>query len=52
MILLYYLDYEGCAAGIAGLLRDPEKMERLARTCRGRDYSNQQEVEKLYQIMG
>ena len=46
------MDNEGCAAGIAELLRDPEKMERLARACRSRDYSNQQEVEKLYQIMG
>ena len=46
------MDNEGCAAGIAGLLRDPAQMERLSQTCKSRDYSNRQEVEKLYQMMG
>ncbi|MDY4488037.1 MAG: glycosyltransferase [Candidatus Limivicinus sp.] len=46
------MDNEGCAAGIAGLLRDPAQMERLSQTCESRDYSNRQEVEKLYQMMG
>lgn len=46
------MDNEGCAEGIAALLRDPERMELLAGTCRSRDYSNGQEIEKLYQIVG
>lgn len=46
------MDNAGCAAGIADLLRDPARMERLSQTCKSRDYSNRQEVEKLYQMMG
>lgn len=46
------MDNEGCAAGIAALLSDPEKMKRLSDNCKLRDYSNAQEVEKLYQIVG
>lgn len=46
------MDNEGCAAGIADLLRDPARMERLSQTCKSRDYSNRQEVEKLYLMMG
>lgn len=46
------MDNEGCAAGIADLLRDPVRMERLSQTCKSRDYSNRQEVEKLYLMMG
>lgn len=46
------MDNAGCAAGIADLLRDPARMAYLSHTCRSRDYSNQQEVEKLYQIVG
>ena len=45
------MDNEGCAAGIAALLRDPEKMRQLSETCKARDYSNAQEVEKLYKLM-
>ena len=46
------MDNAGCADGIADLLRDPARMAYLSHTCRSRDYSNQQEVEKLYQIVG
>lgn len=45
------MDNEGCAAGIAALLRDPERMERLAENCRNRDYTNREEVEKLYALL-
>lgn len=45
------MDNEGCAAGIAALLRDPEKMRRLSENCKARDCSNAQEVEKLYQLL-
>ena len=46
------MDNDGCAAGIADLLRAPARMERLSQTCKSRDYSNRQEVEKLYLMMG
>lgn len=45
------MDNDGCAKGISELLKDPEKMERLAETCRQRDYSNAKEVEKIYRLM-
>lgn len=45
------MDNQGCAEGIANLLRDPEKMAALSATCKAKDYSNCGEVEKLYQIM-
>lgn len=45
------MDNEGCAEGIAALLQDPKKMRQLSETCRNRDYSNAQEVEKLYQLL-
>lgn len=41
------LDNEGCAQGIAALLRDPENMERLSAACLCRDYSNRNQVEIL-----
>lgn len=46
------MDNEGCANGIAALLRDPEKMRRLSDMCKSRDYSNASEVEKLYRLIG
>lgn len=45
------MDNEGCAAGIAALLCNPEKMRQLSESCKARDYSNVQEVEKLYKLM-
>lgn len=41
------LDNEGCAAGIASLLRDPDRMAALSRASVERDYSNRSEIEKL-----
>ena len=41
------MDNEGCAAGIAALLRSPEKMKMLSDTCLQRDYSNSKEAKKL-----
>ena len=46
------MDNAGCAAGIAALLREPQRMEQLSRNCLNRDYSNASEVEKLYALMG
>lgn len=45
------MDNAGCTEEIAQLLRDPQRMEHLAQTCRSRDYSNAAEVEKLYKLM-
>jgi glycosyltransferase involved in cell wall biosynthesis len=45
------MDNAGCAAGIAALLRDPARMAHLSDTCRGRDYSNAAETEKLYRLL-
>lgn len=45
------MDNAGCAAGIAALLRDGEKMARLRAVCMSRDYSGAAEVEKIYQLM-
>lgn len=45
------MDNEGCADGIAKLLNDPKKMQSLSEACRRRDYSNQKEVEKLYELL-
>lgn len=45
------MDNVGCAAGIAALLRDPARMQRLSENCAKRDYTNSAEVEKIYTLM-
>ena len=45
------MDNEGCAAGIAALLRDPARMQQLSENCAKRDYTNSAEVEKIYALM-
>jgi len=45
------MDNEGCALAIANLLADPCKMLQLSENCVARDYSNSQEVKKLYRLM-
>lgn len=45
------MDIDACVAGIAALLHDKEKMERLSETCLSRDYSGADEVEKIYRLM-
>ena len=44
-------DNTRCAAGIAELLRDSIKMERLKKNCLARDYSNSGEIDKVYQLL-
>lgn len=44
------MDNEGCAAGIAELLRDPERMKILSANCRKGDYANTCEAEKLMEL--
>ena len=45
------LNSEGCAEGIAELLMNEERQQRLSNNCRVRDYSNKQKIDKLYSIM-
>ncbi len=45
------MDNAGCAAGIAALLRDPARMQRLSENCKKRDYTNSAEVEKIEALM-
>ena len=45
------MDNAGCAAGIAALLHDPERMRQLSENCAKRDYTNRAEIEKIYALM-
>ncbi len=45
------MDNDGCAKGIAALLRNSEQMTRLTQACQSRDYSNAREIQKLYILM-
>ncbi|MCD7864663.1 MAG: glycosyltransferase [Clostridiales bacterium] len=45
------MDNEGCAAGLAELINDSSRIERLCENCKARDYSNSEEVKKLYRII-
>lgn len=45
------MDNEGCARGIAELLRTPERMQALSENCAKRDYTNRTEIEKIYALM-
>ena len=45
------MDNEGCARGIAALLRDPERTEQLRENCRRGSYANTGEAQKLMELM-
>lgn len=45
------LDNAGCATEMKRLIENKELMEQLVQNCMRRDYSNAQEVEKIYQLM-
>lgn len=45
------MDNEGCAAGIADVLRDKELQNRLIENTRKTDYTNSSEIEKIYRLM-
>lgn len=45
------MDNEGCAREIASLLRNDEKISMLSRNCCMRDYTNINEIEKVYSLM-
>lgn len=44
------MDNGGCADGIAALLRDPARMQRLSENCKRRDYTNSAEIGKIYAL--
>lgn len=45
------MDNEGCATGIAELLRNPEKQKQLVYNCAERNYANNGEVHKLSSLL-
>lgn len=45
------MDNEGCAQGIADVLRNPQLLKALMENCNQRDYSNAREVGKVYEII-
>ncbi|MCC8146684.1 MAG: glycosyltransferase [Bacteroidales bacterium] len=45
------MDLDNCASAISKVLRDNALLEKLAANCRKRDYSNADEVQKLYELM-
>lgn len=45
------MDNEGCAAGIAELLRDTQKRAQLSEACRRDDYANTRQAEKLLELL-
>ncbi|MBQ8572729.1 MAG: glycosyltransferase [Ruminococcus sp.] len=44
------MDNKGCAKEIEELLRDKKRMNLLSKNCIERDYSNSEEVQKLYNL--
>lgn len=46
------MDNEKCAVGIAKVIRDKELQKRLIENTKKSDYSNQEEIEKIYQLIG
>lgn len=45
------LDNEECAAEIKRVLDNKELIDQLVQNCSERDYSNSQEIEKIYQLV-
>lgn len=45
------MDNEGCAKEIVKLLNNPKKMKQLSQNCSKRDYTNAQEIEKIYRML-
>lgn len=45
------LDNEECAEAIADLIKTPDKLKSLSENCAKTDYSNSQELEKIYHIL-
>jgi len=44
-------DNNGFAEGLVGLLQDYEKLSKISAACRKGDYSNKEEIEKIYRLL-
>ena len=44
-------DNQSCADAISSILADPELLRRIADNCRSKDYTNSNEINKIYQLM-
>ena len=45
------MDNEGCAQGIIDFINDKELQDKIVNYLKEHDYSNSNEVEKIYQLM-
>lgn len=45
------MDNEGCAAGIAAVIRDEKLRQKLIENTKARDYTNAEEIQKIYRVM-
>lgn len=49
--IIVSMDSKECAAGIVRLLRDEIKMRTLIKKCQERNYTNKDEIEKIYKLI-
>ena len=45
------MDNEGCAEGIAAVIRDEKLRQKLIKNTKVRDYTNSEEIQKIYRVM-
>ena len=45
------MDNQGCADGIAELLKAPDRIKKFQKNCAAKDYSNAEEINRIYQIL-
>ena len=45
------MDNAGCAEGIASVIRDKKLRQKLMENTKTRDYTNAEEIQKIYQVM-
>ena len=45
------MDNEGCAEGIAAVIRDEKLRQKLIENTKSRDYTNAEEIQKIYRVM-
>lgn len=46
------MDNDGCAKGIMDVIKNEDLRKQLIENCGKRDYSNRQEIQKIYHLMG
>ena len=46
------IDNEECAKGIVNVIKDQALQRNLIENCKKRDFGNEKEIEKLYNLMG